>query len=194
VGWERIVVVDGPDDRWRGLDLASVAEEMGFDPFAACLRLLIEGPDTSCIGHAMHEDDVLALLADPGVFVASDGSADAPAGPGGTLPVHPREYGTFPRALALSRDHGLLPLERLVPKMTSLPAERFGLRDRGRVAEGSFADLVVFDPARVRDVATFEAPHAFAEGIAMVVVNGRVAWEVGGDGIGRAGRILRRTD
>lgn len=192
VGWDRIVVVGTADDRWRGMDVASIADEMGFDPFAACVRLLIEDPDTSCIGHAMHDDDVHAILADPSVFVASDGSADAPTGPGAALPVHPREYGTFPRALALARDLGLLPLEAVIRKMTSLPAERFGLRDRGRLTEGVFADLVVFDPADVRDIATFGSPHAFPQGISLVVVNGDIAWEAERPGIARSGRVLRR--
>lgn len=193
VGWDRIVVVGTADDRWRGVDVASIAEEIGSDPFAVCVRLLIEDPDTSCIGHAMHEDDVHTILADPSVFVASDGSADAPDGPGASLPVHPREYGTFPRALAQARDRGLLPMEAVVRKMTALPAERFGLRDRGRLEEGSFADLVVFDPSEIHDQATFEAPHAFPHGISLVVVNGEVAWEAGDTSIGRAGRALRRT-
>ena len=94
-------------------------------------------------------------LADPGVFVASDASATAPDGPGGDLPVHPRDYGTFPRALALTRDEASLPLEAVIRKMTSLPADRFGLTGRGRIEPGAFADLVVFDPATIRDRATY---------------------------------------
>ena len=112
----------------------------------------------------MHDDDVRAILADPRVFVASDASAIDPSSPAGALPVHPRDYGTFPRALAMARDERLLPLEAVVAKMTSLPADRFGLRDRGRIAEGAFADLVLLDPTSVRDTATFASPHAFPEG------------------------------
>jgi N-acyl-D-aspartate/D-glutamate deacylase len=84
----------------------------------------------------------------------------------------------------------LLDLPTAIRKMTSLPAERFGLRGRGRIEEGAFADLVLFDPGRVADRATFERPHAFPDGIALVVVNGRVAWD--GDRGERAGRVLRR--
>ena len=79
----------------------------------------------------------------------------------------------------------------LIRSMTSLPADRFGLRDRGRVVEGACADLVLFDAARIRDVATYEAPQRFSEGILAVVVNGALAWEDGNDAIGRAGRALR---
>jgi len=75
--------------------------------------------------------------------------------------------------------------------MTSLPADRFGLRNRGRLAEGTFADLVLFDADRIHDTATYEAPHRFPEGIASVLVNGTVAWEAGRDPIERAGRLLR---
>ncbi|MGZ4132805.1 MAG: amidohydrolase family protein, partial [Actinomycetota bacterium] len=190
VGWDAVVVEGTKDGRWRGISVTAVADALGTDPFDAMVRLLAEDPDTSCIGHAMREDDVLAILADPVVFVASDASATAPDGPGGSQPVHPRSYGTFPRALALARDHRLLPLEAAIRKMTALPAERFGLRGRGRIAEGAYADLVLFSAEEIRDNATFASPHAFPEGIEAVVVNGVVT--VGPGATGRAGRALRR--
>src|SRR5262245_3199516 len=111
VGWDRIVLETAPEDRWRGRSVAAVAAERGIDPFDAMVALLAADPDISCIGHAMAAADVRAILADPSVFVASDASATAPGGPGGDLPVHPRSYGTFPRALTLARDEHLLPLE-----------------------------------------------------------------------------------
>lgn len=191
VGWDRIVVVDPVDGRWRGRDLASIGAAMDAEPFDAFVALLRDGPDTSCIGHAMDPGDVREILADPEVMVASDASAIDPTGPSGDLPVHPREYGTFPRALALARDERLMPLPPLIRKMTSLPAERFGLRDRGRIVEGAFADLVLFEGNAVRDSSTYEAPQRFPEGIRLVVVNGTIAWETGGDEIERAGRALR---
>ena len=190
VGWDRIVIVGTKDERWRGLDVATIASAMGFDPFAALVRLLLEDPSTSCIGHAMPDDDVRTIVADADVFVASDGSAIDPASPAGALPVHPRDYGTFPRVLGPYVRDGVLSLENAVRKMTSLPADRFGLSDRGRIADGAAADLVVFDPRTVADEATFEAPHRFPTGISHVVVNGTVALE--GGGIRRAGRALRR--
>jgi N-acyl-D-amino-acid deacylase len=192
VGWNRIVLETAPEDRWRGLDVATIAEDLGLEPFDAVVELLARQPDISCIGHAMSPADVRAILADPDVFVASDAWATAPDGPGGDLPVHPRGYGTFPRALALGRDEALLPLERMVSKMTALPAQRFGLRDRGRIERGAYADLVVFDPVAVRDTATYEDPHAYPEGIQAVVVNGTLAWRDGDGSIERAGRALRR--
>jgi len=192
IGWDHVAIVGSADGSWNGADVASIAEATGVDPFAAFLRLLLEDPDTMCIGHAMHEEDVETILGDPAILVASDGSAISPEGSHGDLVVHPREYGTFPRALALCRERELLPLEAAVGKMTSLPAERFGLRDRGTIREGAFADLVLFDPDAIRDTATFRTPHAYPEGIEAVVVNGTVAWHGAEDPIARAGRVLRR--
>ena len=140
----------------------------------------------------MDADDVRAILSDPDVMGASDASTIDPEGATGGLPVHPREYGTFPRALALARDEHLMPLSPLIRSMTSLPAERFGIRDRGRIEEGTFADLVIFDAERIRDIATYAAPHAFPDGLRCVIVNGVVAWGDGRDAIERAGRALRR--
>jgi N-acyl-D-aspartate/D-glutamate deacylase len=193
VGWDRIVIVGTKDERWRGLDVATIAEEMGFDPFAAAVRLLVEDPSTSCIGHAMHDDDVRTIVADPEVFVASDGSAIDPSSPAGSLPVHPRDYGTFPRVLArYVREEGVLTLEAAIRKMTSLPADRFGLTGRGRISEGSFADLVVFDADEITDTATYDAPQRFPMGIRDVVVNGAVAPE-GGTAMRTAMAIRRRA-
>ena len=191
VGWDRIVLVTAPQPSWKGQHLAAIAQELDLEPIEAFVRLLEIDSEISCIGHAMAEEDVRAIAGDPAVFVASDASATAPDGPGGDLPVHPRDYGTFPRALAMARD-GLLPIEAMVRKMSALPAERFGLRDRGTIVAGAFADLVVFDPATVRDRATYEAPHTYPDGLACVVVNGTVAWEPGTASIARAGRALRR--
>jgi N-acyl-D-amino-acid deacylase len=141
----------------------------------------------------MHEDDVRTIVARPDVFVASDALAVSPDGPLGRFAVHPRYYGTFARVLGrYVREERLLSLEDAVRKMTSLPAERFGLAGRGRIAEGAAADLVLIDPDRVRDLASYDRPHTFAEGVELVVVNGRVAWD--GSAGERAGRALRRGE
>jgi N-acyl-D-aspartate/D-glutamate deacylase len=134
---------------------------------------------------------VRTILADPDVMVASDASAMSPDGPLGRFPVHPRNYGTFPRVLGPYVRDGVLSLEAAVRKMTSLPADIFGLGGRGRIEAGAVADLVLFDPARIDDRADFGAPHAYPEGIDVVIVNGRVAWA--GERGERAGRVLRRS-
>jgi N-acyl-D-amino-acid deacylase len=193
VGWEHIVLVTAPEPRWRGRNMDAVAEDLGLDPFDAFVALLERDPDIACIGHAMDQADVDEILGDPAVFVASDASATSPVGPGGDLPVHPRDYGTFPRALAAARDRGLLSIEAMVRKMTSLPAARFGLHDRGALIAGYAADIVVFDAEGIRDTATFERPHSFPDGVGLVLVNGATAWSGGGEPHERAGRALRHT-
>ncbi len=191
VGWDRIVIESSRDAAAAGRSLAQTARARGVDPVDAFFALLLEDPDTTCIGHAMREDDVRAILADPEVFVASDAAAMSPEGPLGRFPVHPRNYGTFPRVLGrYVRETGTLSLEQAIRKMTSLPADRFGLDGRGRIADGAFADLVLFDPQRVSDRSDFDAPHEYPVGIDLVVVNGRVAWD--GERRERAGRVLRR--
>jgi N-acyl-D-aspartate/D-glutamate deacylase len=192
VGWERLYVGSHiPDPSLSGRSLAEIAAGRGVDPSLALFDLLIADPSTGVIGHGMLEDDVRAIVARPDVMIGTDGLGVSPDGPLGRYTVHPRYYGTFPRILGrYVREGGLLTLEDAVRKMTSLAADRFGLVDRGRVSEGAFADLVVFDPGRITDTATYERPHTFAEGIGTVIVNGRVAWD-GARGE-RAGRALRR--
>lgn len=192
VGWDRIVIESTADTSCNGRSIAEIAMKRKIESVDAFFELLIEEPATSCIGHAMHDIDVRTIMADPRVMVASDAASAAPDGPMAHLPVHPRTYGTFPRVLGAAVREGTLTLESAVKKMTSIPADRFGLTDRGRVAEGAWADLVVFDPSTVADRSTFERPHVFPEGIEAVIVEGAVAWRRGSGAITRAGRVLRR--
>lgn len=194
VGWDRIVIEDTADRSYDGRDVATIADRRGVEPVEAFFDLLLEAPDTTCIGHAMHVDDVRTILADPDIMVASDAVSASPDGPLAAVPVHPRTYGTFPRVLGPTVRAGVLTLEAAVRKMTSLPADRFGLTGRGRVAEGSWADLVLFDPETVTDRATFERPHSFPDGIEAVIVEGAIAWRRDADGIRRVGRVLRRGE
>jgi len=143
----------------------------------------------SAIYHALHEDDVERIMRHPMTAIASDGRLVVP----GDGHPHPRWYGTFPRVLGeYVRERGVLSLPEAIRKMTSLPADRLGLDDRGRIAEGSKADLVIFDPATVIDRSTFEDPHQYPDGIPWVVVNGVVTVEDGAFLDVRPGRVLRR--
>jgi len=195
--WSDIVLASGVPAAWVGRDLAAVAADLGLAPAEAVARLLCDHPQAFVIGHAMSEDDVRAILARPEVFVASDGMplpgvGAGAASPGEAVLDHPRSYGTFPRVLGrYVRDLGLLPLEMAVRKMTALPAARFGLAGRGRVAEGAWADLVLFRPDEVAEGGDFGAPWRPPRGVDVVVVNGAVAWEDGAVRA-RAGRVLRR--
>jgi N-acyl-D-amino-acid deacylase len=125
----------------------------------------------------------------PHTAIASDGRLVAP----GDGHPHPRWYGTFPRVLArYVRERQVLTLEEAVRRMSALPADRLGLADRGRIVEGHFADLVVFDPATVADRATFEEPHQYPTGIPYVLVNGVPVVDGGEFASARPGRALRR--
>ena len=155
-------------------------------------RLVIEAVrrgGASAIFHAMSEEDVERIMAHPFTMIASDGRLTQP----GEGHPHPRWYGTFPRVLGLyARDKGVLSLEQAVRKMSTMPAERMGLRERGQLREGWFADVVIFDPATVSDQATFEDPHQYPVGIDWVLVNGAIAVENGQYRNIRPGRVLRR--
>ena len=125
------------------------------------------------------------------VCIASD---SAPTNLKKATTAHPRTFGTFPRILAkYVREDGVISLESAVRAMSSLPANILQLTDRGRIAAGMAADIVIFDPSRVQDVSTFEQPLAFPKGIAYVLVNGRVAVDAGQVTGLRAGRVLRHT-
>jgi dihydroorotase/N-acyl-D-amino-acid deacylase len=141
------------------------------------------------IYHTLAEEDVERIMRHPLTMIATDGRLTRP----GDGRPHPRAYGTFPRVLGrYVRERGVLTLETAIRKMTGMPAERLGLSDRGRVAEGWFADLVLFDPATIADRATFEDPHQYPAGIRYVLVNGVVAVEDGAQTAARAGRVIRR--
>jgi dihydroorotase/N-acyl-D-amino-acid deacylase len=139
------------------------------------------------IFHAIGEQDLERILVHPATMVASDGEVAI----FGRNHPHPRSYGTFVRVLGLyARDKKLLPLETAVQKMSALPAQRLGLADRGVLRVGMKADIAVFDAARVRDTATFEKPHSYAEGVTYVIVNGEVIVDHGKMTPARPGRVL----
>jgi N-acyl-D-amino-acid deacylase len=183
--------------RWKrdleGRTLYDWAVERGLPTTSAgAVPLVLEGMQNggaSMVYHVMDEGDVQRIMKHPWTAIASDGSLSQP---GEGVP-HPRAYGTFPRILGrYVRELKVLTLPDAVRKMTSLPAARMGLRDRGRIAQGMMADLVVFNPATVADKATFTAPHQYPVGIDYVVVNGQVEVDQGKMTAARGGRVLRR--
>jgi N-acyl-D-amino-acid deacylase len=135
---------------------------------------------------------VQTALREPWVDIASDGSSSSTEGLLSAGHPHPRNFGTFPRILGhYVRDEKVLTLEDAVRRMTSLAAQRLGLKDRGLLREGYWADVVVFDPGRVRDTATFASPKQYPEGINFVLVNGRVVIDKGNHTGERPGMALR---
>lgn len=189
-GSDGIRVSSTPDHRYEGKTLGAIATELGVTPVDALFTVLIEEKlKVSMVLFTMHEDDVKRVLAYPWTMVGSDG---LPPGIGG-LP-HPRLYGTFPRILArYARELQALSLEQAVYKMSGLPAETFGLRDRGVVREGAIADLVVFDPATIHDTATYDHPVNVPAGIQVVLQSGVTVVEAGRYIGRRNGAWLRRS-
>jgi N-acyl-D-aspartate/D-glutamate deacylase len=179
--------------KYQGKRLSEVAAMRGVDPVTAMFDLLVEeNGSVDTVYFSMSEDDVRLAMTQPWVSFNCDAAGVTPDGLLGRSMTHPRAYGSFPRILGrYVRDAGLLRLEEAVRKMTSLPAQRLGLRDRGLLRPGLFADIAVFDPVAVIDRATFEDPHRYSEGVVHVFVNGQPVVE-GGRPTGRLpGRILR---
>jgi N-acyl-D-amino-acid deacylase len=183
-----------PDPSVEGKSLAEIAQARKTDPYTLYMNMIREtdpehrnpawGDDPEGIlGISMREEDIRAFYADPRVMVSSDGAIHG---------EHPRGAGTFPRFLArYVREAKVVSLEEGVRKMTSLPASILGLADRGRIAPGMKADLVIFDPAVVADRSTIKDPWAAPVGLPYVVVNGQVALDDGAPTAARAGRVLR---
>ncbi|HZP95839.1 MAG TPA: D-aminoacylase [Candidatus Limnocylindria bacterium] len=192
--WDRIVIARARHHpEYSGRSVADLAREAGKDPLAwACDTLVEHEGAVDIIHHSMSEDDVRFVMKQPWIAIGSDSRANAPYGPLSFGKPHPRSYGTFPRVLGhYARDEGVLTLEDAVRKMTSLTATHLRLHDRGVVRVGAWADLVVIDPSRVRDAATFDDPHRYPEGVDYVVVNGALAVEQGETTDERAGKFLR---
>ncbi|HDD68972.1 MAG TPA: hypothetical protein ENG61_01270, partial [Candidatus Korarchaeota archaeon] len=141
---------------------------------------------------AMCEEDVETVMKNRNVMVGSDGYALSPEGVLGRGKPHPRSYGAFPRVLGVYvRERRVIPWEEAIRKMTSMPAQKMGLFDRGLLRKGMWADIVVFNPRTVRDRATFENPHRFPEGIEYVLVNGELVVERGTHTGLTPGKVLR---
>jgi N-acyl-D-amino-acid deacylase len=163
------------------------------NPLDVLSELLIEQNGSVSTVYAHHiEEDMNVALSQPWCSIGSDGSALATDGPLRRGNPHPRSFGTFPRVLGVYvRERGLLRLEDAVRKMTSLNAAKIGLRDRGQLRAGSFADIAIFDEKRVIDRATYEEPFRYGEGIEFVIVNGQVVIDKGSHTDARPGRALR---
>lgn len=171
-----------PHPEEAGRTLAEIAASWGVSQIEAARRLRPAG----AIYHGMDEGDMRAILRHPATMVGSDGLPCDPR-------PHPRLWGTFPRVLGhYAREEGLFSLAEAVRRMTGLPARRFGFRDRGTIAQGKRADLVLFDPATIRDAATWDDPTRASIGIRAVWINGVLSYADGEATGRRAGRFLPR--
>jgi N-acyl-D-aspartate/D-glutamate deacylase len=179
--------------KYMGRRLDDVAREMG-KPAEEALLEVVEADRAQgwAVRFWMSEDDVRMAIQRPWVSFVTDNPGQAIDGPFAHDLAHPRAFGAMPRVLGrYVREEKLLTVEEAVRKMTSLAARRVRLFDRGILRPGMAADLVVFDPDRVRDLATFEAPLRYAEGISHVVVNGKLVLDGGAMTSERPGRPLR---
>ena len=175
-----------------GKTAEEIAALQNEDPAVTIARLIEqEKADVSFIGHGMSEENVERVLSHPQVMIGSDGSSMKPVGKTAETKPHPRSYGTFARVLGYySRERGLFDLPTAVKKMTSMPASRVGMKDRGRIAPGMKADLTLFDPKTVIDRATFQNPHQYPTGISHVMVNGQFVIKDGKHTNARPGRVI----
>jgi N-acyl-D-amino-acid deacylase len=182
--------------RWNpglaGKNLAQITRERGSEPTlehaAETAMWIVEQGGASGIFHAISEDDLVRILQHRATMIASDGEVPI----FGEASPHPRSYGTFARVLSrYVRDTHVLALPDAIRKMTSFPAWRVGLHDRGLIRPGMKADIVVFDDEKMQDMATFERPHQYAQGVHAVLVNGVVVFEEGRMTSARPGQVLR---
>ncbi len=193
-GYELIVIssVDNNPDL-IGKNMLEIASLWSVEPVDAVLKLL-EQEDFSVgfVGHGMSPDNVEKILAHPLVMIGSDGVTQAPYGPAALDRPHPRSYGTCTRVLSYyCRERNIFDLPTAIKKMTSMPADQIGLNDRGRIAKGMKADLVLFNFKEVKDNATFSDPHQYSSGIEYVFVNGEAVIEKRKMTNARPGKILR---
>jgi N-acyl-D-amino-acid deacylase len=192
IGFDQVFIATCKRRELEGLNLAQIARQSGMAPAEVLMNLLLEEKCTvGMVSFSQSIENVSKVLAHPALMIGSDsiplyeGEGDRPGKP------HPRTYGTFPRVLGeYARERRLFSMETAVHKMTGMAATRLGLRERGVVQPGYFADLTVFDPATVKDESTYAEPHRYPTGIPYVLVNGAVVVDNGRMGAARPGRIL----
>ncbi|MCL5105480.1 MAG: D-aminoacylase [Armatimonadetes bacterium] len=195
-GWSSVVISSVHTEHNRhleGMTLDQLGLERGMDPAEAVLDLLVEEKlSASMVQFSQCEEDIKTVMRSDAAMFGTDASARSTSGPLSTGKPHPRAFGAFPRVLGrYVREQKLIPLETAIHKMTGMPAAKLGLKDRGILAEGAWADIVLFDPSEIIDAATYQDPHQISHGIRCVFVNGRIAVEHGRLTGVLAGKVLR---
>ncbi len=179
----------------QGRTIADLAAEAGKPPIEYLLDLVVQERNfVAATNFAISEDDIAFVMRHDLTIIGSDAVGTGPEGRTGEDRVHPRCYGTFPRVLGrYVRERGVLSEAEALRKMTSLPARRLAIGDRGALLPGYKADITVYDADTIRDEATYERPHRYASGISFVMVNGRAVWASGAWTGALPGQVLRRT-
>ena len=193
--WDEIVISVTTEStrEFEGLTVAEAARRMGLEPCEAVFELLLRTKmAVSAIFFGMSEDNLRRILKWPFVFMGSDSSSRSLTGPTAEGKPHPRTFGTMARFLSeYALRLKLMPLPEAIARITSLPAERFHLADRGILREGAYADIAVFDARTLRDVATYDAPFRLSQGVRHLLVNGTPVLLDGRQTSARPGRVLR---
>ena len=193
-GWDNVVLsfaANKENARFEGKNLTQIAKELGKDPADAAFDLVSQGSGgrVSAIYHMMSEQDVETALKYPWTSIGSD--ASAALDPHAIGPAHPRANGNFPRLIArYVRERKVITLSEAIRKMTSWPATRMRIPNRGMIKEGNWADVTIFDLDKIQDRATFEQPTLGSDGIDFVLVNGQLVWEQGKHTGARPGHVL----
>lgn len=183
-GWNGCMVTSVSNkehEKYRGLTIKQISDLTGEPGFETAVELLLKSSGSvSMVGYGMSEGGTELILSHPRVMIASDASAHAPYPPMNRKIPHPRAYGTFPRAIKkYVKEKGICSLEEMVKKMTSMPADKIGISNRGRLKKGYAADITIFDYENINDSANFLSPSQFANGIPFVLVNGKIVIENG---------------
>jgi N-acyl-D-aspartate/D-glutamate deacylase len=197
-GWDRYMIsycASEKNKNYEGKTIQQCASSNGTDEVTFIRELLVEERlGAGIVGFAMDEGNLHTVLKDPLVSIGSDGSAKAPHGKLSSGNPHPRFYGTHTRVLGkYCREEKLFDIQTAVKKMTSMPAEKLGIKNRGLLKRRNFADVVVFDPNTVIDNATFEKPHQYPSGISYVIVNGKITVEDNEHTGAVNGKVLRHN-
>ena len=190
--WDNVLITRAENKAYVGLSIQEAAEESAVDSWQMFFDLVEQSGSMRAVGVApksMNEQQKMQALRAPFVAIDTDAS---PVNPSAVDASHPRAFGTFPRVLAkYVREEGVISLEEGIRKMTTLPANRLNLIDRGRISPGMAADLVIFDPMKIQDNATFTDPLLYSEGIDYSIINGVMVIEEGRYTDARPGRLLR---
>jgi N-acyl-D-amino-acid deacylase len=193
--WENVQIAMVKSSKYKfaeGKSVAKIATALGLDPLDFIFDLLIaEKGSVPTLVFCMDEEDIKTIMKHPLTIIASDGRAVADYGALHTGSCHPRYYGAFPRVLGkYVRDEKVLSIETAIQKMTSMPAKIMGLGNRGTLAPGMIADITIFDPKTVSDMATFESPHQYSKGIEKVILSGNIIIDQGVHTNKLAGQVI----
>ena len=178
---------------FQGKTIKRIADESGRDYFETAVKIILNSENSvMMMGFGMEENSTEKILAHPGVMISSDAGSHAPYPPMNKSIAHPRAYGTFPRAIAkYVRERNICSLEEMIKKMTSMPADKLGFSDRGRLMEVKAADVVIINYETIQDKATFTEPHQYPDGILYVIVNGELVINNGEHTGVMPGKVIR---